>query len=93
MNRIPDRPGVKGHGLMALERFADDTRHMVEFDVKTARSPAGTPGDTVRLFLTDEGYAKAQANERRGDIKIRRHARVIEGHVLPEKPKKRRHGR
>lgn len=93
MNRIPDRPGVKGHGLMALERFADDTRHMAEFDVKTSRAPAGSPGDSMRLFLTDEGYAQVLAAEKRGDIKIRRHAGVIEGHILPEKPKKRRRGR
>lgn len=93
MNRIPDRPGVKGHGLMALERFADDTRHMAEFDVLSRTSPLGGRGDTMRLFLTDEGYTQVLAAERRGDIRLHRHARVIEGHILPDKPKKhRRHG-
>lgn len=93
MNRIPDKPGIKGHGLMAVERFADDTRHMAEFDVLSRKSPLGERGDTLRLFLSDEGYARAQASEKRGDIKIRRHARVIEGHILPDKPSKRRRGR
>lgn len=93
MNRIPDRPGIKGHGLMAVERFADETRHMAEFDVLSRKSPLGGRGDTVRLFLSDEGYAQVLAAEKRGDIRIRRHARVIEGHILTEKPKKRRHGR
>lgn len=34
--------------------------------------------------------AKAQASEKRGEIKIRKHAAVIEGHILPDR-KKRRH--
>lgn len=93
MNRIPDKPGIKGHGLMALERFADDTRHMAEFDVLSRNSTLGNRGDAVRLFLSDEGYAQALAAEKRGEIRIRRHAGVIEGHILPEKPKKRRRGR
>ena len=36
------------------------------------------------------GYAKAQASEKRGEIKIRKHAAVIEGHILPDR-KKRHH--
>ena len=35
----------------------------------------------LRLFLSDVGYAKAQASEKRGEIKIRKHAAVIEGHI------------
>ena len=93
MNRIPDRPGIKGHGLMAVERFADDTLHMAEFDVLSRKSTLGGRGDTVRLFLSDEGYARVLAAQRRGEIRICRHSRVIEGHILPEKPKKRRRGR
>lgn len=93
MNRIPDRPGIKGHSLMAVERFADDTRHMAEFDVLSRKSPLGERGDAVRLFFSDEGYAQVLTAEKRGDIRIRRHARVIEGHILPEKPSNRRHGR
>jgi len=29
--------------------------------------------------------------ERQGQLQIRRHAAIIEGHILPDKPKKRRH--
>lgn len=90
---IPDRPGVKGHDLMALERFMDDTRHMIEFDVLTWQAPVGDKGDYIRAFVTEAAYAKALTAQKRGHIKIRRHAAVIEGHILPDKPKKRRRGR
>ena len=74
---IPDRPGVKGHDLMALERFMDDTRHMIEFDVLSWQAPVGDKGDYIRAFVTEEAYAKALAAQKRGHIKIRRHATVI----------------
>ena len=48
-----------GHEYMALERFADDTRHMIIFDVLTKDSPVGWQGERTRLFLTDEGYRKS----------------------------------
>jgi hypothetical protein len=73
---------VYGHDLLALERFADTTRHMIEFDVLSWESPVGDKGRRERIFLTDEGYAKARESEKRGEIKIRKHARVIEGHLL-----------
>ncbi len=41
-----------GHEYMALERFADDTRHMIIFDVLTKDSPVGWQGERTRLFLT-----------------------------------------
>ena len=65
-------------------------RHMIIFDVLSWKSPVGEKGERLRLFLSDVGYAKAQASERRGEIKIRKHAAVIEGHILPDR-KKRRH--
>ena len=79
-----------GHSILALERFMDETRHMIIFDVLSWKSPVGEKGERLRLFLSDVGYAKAQASERRGEIKIRKHAAVIEGHILPDR-KKRRH--
>ena len=81
---------VGGHSILALERFMDETRHMIIFDVLSWKSPVGEKGERLRLFLSDVGYAKAQASERRGEIKIRKHAAVIEGHILPDR-KKRRH--
>ena len=79
---------VGGHSILALERFMDETRHMIIFDVLS--SPVGEKGERLRLFLSDVGYDKAQASDRRGEIKIRKHAAVIEGHILPDR-KKRRH--
>ena len=61
-----------------------------QIDVLSWKSPVGEKGERLRLFLSDVGYAKAQASERRGEIKIRKHAAVIEGHILPDR-KKRRH--
>ena len=66
---------VGGHSILALERFMDETRHMIIFDVLSWKSPVGEKG---------------QASEKRGEIKIRKHAAVIEGHILPDR-KKRRH--
>ena len=74
---------VGGHSILALERFMDETRHMIIFDVLSWKSPVGEKGERLRLFLSDVGYAKAQASERRGEIKIRKHADVIEGAYPP----------
>lgn len=70
---------MKGHDIMALERFADDTCHMIVFDVLSGDSDLGDPGDRMRLFLTDEGYQKLQAEQGKGNVKIRKHARVFHG--------------
>ncbi len=82
---------ITGQSELAVERFMDDTRHMIIFDVLDHRSPIGDKGERLRLFLTDEGYVKAQAAQDRGYIRIKKHAAVIEGHILPDKKKKRRH--
>ena len=42
-----------GHEYMDLERFAEDTRHMIIFDVLTHDSPVGWKGERTRLFLTE----------------------------------------
>ena len=36
-----------GHEYMDLERFADDTRHMIIFDVLTDDSPVGWKGELL----------------------------------------------
>ena len=82
---------IGGHNELAVERFMDDTRHMIIFDVLDCRSPIGAQGERLRLFLSDVGYVKAQAAQERGYIRIKKHAAVIEGHILPDKKKKRRH--
>lgn len=79
-----------GHDLLAVERFRDDTRHMIEFQVLTKNSPYGQCGLYVRLFLDEKNYTQALEAQRSGSIRILRHAHIIEGHILPEKPVKRR---
>lgn len=78
-----------GHDLLAVERYRDDTRHMIEFLV-FKDCPMGKEGQYIRRFLTQAGYAAALNAQRQGCIQIRRHGAVIEGHILPDKPKRRR---
>ena len=81
---------LKGHNILAVERFRDNTRWMVEFAVRKPRTPYGSPGDEVRLFLTEDGYQASLLSQQRRDIKIKRHAHVVEGHIIDFKPKKKR---
>lgn len=82
---------LKGHNILAVERFQDKTRWMVEFSVLRSRTGYGAPGDEMRLFLDEDGYQAALTSQTRRDIKIKRYACVIEGHILDFKPKKKRH--
>ena len=79
---------ITGHELMALERFAEDTRHMIIFDVLTWDCPVGEKGERVRIFLTDEGYQKAVESEGRGEMKIIRRARVRKGDIFYHAPER-----
>ncbi len=79
-----------GHDLLAVERFRDDTRHMIEFRVLSEDSPYGQREQYVRLFLDEDRYAQVFKAHQSGSIRILRHAHIIEGHILPDKPKKRR---
>ena len=72
---------LAGHDIMALERFAPDTRHMVIFDVLSHESPVGNKGDRMRLFLTEQGSQKSLDNQDKGHIKIKNHAKVMGGHL------------
>ena len=82
---------LEGHDLLAVERFKDDTRHMRNFSSCPPTAPWGAEASTQRLFLTEDEYARMRSLERQGQLQIRRHATIIEGHILPDKPKKRRH--
>ena len=73
-----------------LERFWDNTRWMIEFSVLRPSTAYGSPGEEMRLFLTEDGYQAALQSQQRREIKIKRYARVIEGHILDFKPGKRR---
>jgi len=79
---------ITGQDIMALERFAEDTRHMIVYDVLTWDCPVGDKGERVRIFLTDEGYAKARESEGRGEMKIVRHARVRRGDIFYDAPER-----
>ena len=70
-----------GHEYMDLERFADDTRHMIIFDVLTNNSPVGWKGERTRLFLSDTGYEKALESQAKGQIKILSHAKMRQGNL------------
>ena len=76
--------------ILAVERFWDDTRWMIEFSVLRPSAAYGSPGEEMRLFLTEDGYQAALQSQQRREIKIKRYARVIEGHILDFKPGKRR---
>ena len=80
---------LKGHNILAVERFQDSTRWMIEFSVLRSGS-YGSPGDEMRLFLTEDGYRQALDAQRSQQIKIKRHAHVVEGHIIDFKPKKKR---
>ena len=83
---------ITGHDLMELERFAEDTRHMIIFDVLTWECPVGDKGKRVRIFLTDKGYDQALESEGRGEMKIIRHARVRKCDLFYDAPG-RNHGK
>lgn len=70
-----------GHSYMDLNRFADDTRHMIIFDTLTNDSPIGWKGERTRVFLTEEGYQKSLRKQELGHIKIISHAKVSNGRL------------
>ena len=70
---------LKGHDIMALERFDPEVRHMVIFEVLSGDSFAGSKGDRVRLFLTDAGYQKFKERQEQGEVRIENHAKVAPG--------------
>ena len=71
-----------GHDYMDLQRFAENTRHMIIFDVLTHDSPVGWKGERTRLFLTETGYQKSLENQEKGHIKILSHAKVRNGDLF-----------
>lgn len=76
---------LKGHDIMALERFDPEVRHMVVFEVFSGDSLVGDQGDRMRLFLTDAGYRKFQDRQEKGEIEIEDHMKVTpDGHLYHE---------
>ena len=79
---------ITGADIMDIQRFAEDTRHMIIFDVLTWDCPVGDKGKRVRIFLTDEGYKQAVESEGRGEMKIIRRARVRKGELFYDAPER-----
>ena len=80
---------TRGHDLLAVERFRDDTQHMVEFEVLKDDNLIALRGETARLFLSEQGYQRILRSQERKEIRITYHALVVEGHII--KPKKKKH--
>jgi hypothetical protein len=60
----------------------DDTKHMIVFNVIKDECPVGFSGETIRIFLTDEGYESAVNSEKRGEMTIRKHYTVKKGDLI-----------
>lgn len=43
----------------------------------------------VRLFLDEAGYQQVLISQKQGEIRIKRNAHVIEGHILLKKKRRR----
>ena len=63
---------LKGHNILAVERFWDSTCWMIEFTVLRPTA-YGEPGDEMRLFLTEDRYQSALQSQQRREIKIKRY--------------------
>lgn len=72
---------LKGHDIMGLERFDPEVKHMIVFDVLSYDSPVGDKGDKMRLFLTEAGYQKFLESQERGEVRLKNHAKVSDGHL------------
>ena len=90
MSEIPIRE-LKGHDILAVERFQDNTRRMIEFVVCKQGNPYGSPGDEMRLFLNEADYQLALQSQNRREIRIKRTAHIIEGHILYDRKESKRH--
>ena len=80
---------LTGHNILAVERFRDNTRGMIEFSGLRPGS-YDKHGDEMRLVLTEDSYQAALLSQQRREIKIKKCAHVIEGHVLYVKKKRRK---
>lgn len=77
---------MAGHDIMALERFVEDIRHMIVFDVLSHYSPVGDKGERMKLFLTNTGCQKAMESQSGEEIKILKHAKISRGDIFYDRP-------
>lgn len=62
---IPEKE-MKGHDILAVERFQDSTRHMVEFLVRKEGYACGEPGMKYACSWTTQGTGKCLGIRGRG---------------------------
>lgn len=79
---------LKGHNILDIQRFQNNTKWMIEFVVTKDNVCYGKFGDEIRLFLDDGSYEAAICHKERKNIKIQKYAHVIEGHIVEFKPNK-----
>ncbi len=70
---------LKGHDIMALERFDPEVKHMIVFKVLSGDCTVGDRGERMRLFLSETGYQKFLAHQEEKIVKIENHAKVFGG--------------
>lgn len=75
---------IQGHDISGEERFRPETRHMVMLEVRKDCF-AGFRGEQFRLYLSDESYQNAKLSEQEGEIRIKKHASVIDGKLIPDR--------
>ncbi len=74
------------HSLLGEERFRDQTRHVIEFEVLCPDSFLALPGEYVRLFLSEPSYQRMLRCRDHGEIRITAHFLVLGGKLfLPSK--------
>ena len=81
---------LKGHDILAVERFQDSMCRMIDFVVLKQSNPYGSSGDEMRLFLNEADYQLALQSQNRREIRIKRTAHIIEGHILYDRKKHKR---
>lgn len=83
-----DCNGIGGQSEFDVKRYQDHTRHMIIYDTLLS-SAMGVQGERLRLFLTEKEYAAAKEAEEIGNIRIVKHAAIVEGHILYDKKRRR----
>lgn len=83
-----DCNGIGGHSELDVKRYHNDTRHMIIYDAY-CESHMGEQGARMRQFLTEEEYAAAKDAEKLGNIRIVKHAAIVEGHILWDRKRRK----
>ena len=61
---------LKGHNILAVERFWDNTRWMIEFSILRPSTAYGSPREEMRLFLTEDGYKASSTGRSRSSVTL-----------------------